>query len=66
MQVKKSYSKSELAEKYGVCVLTFTRRYMAPVLTKLRKTGYDPSKRTRILTPRQVQIIVDHVGDFEE
>lgn len=52
----KAYGLAELARKYDVCRTTFIRW-----ISKIKDLNITPN--SKILTPSQVQKIVDHLGE---
>ncbi len=57
----KSLTKAELAAKYGFNVSTLIKN-IKPVNDDLQTAGY--TKFQKIFTPRQVKIIVEHMGEY--
>jgi hypothetical protein len=57
----KTYSKAELAQLYNISGKTF-RVWLVPII-KAHKTVFPPNfHRKKILTVKQVSIIVEHLG----
>jgi hypothetical protein len=55
-------SKSDLAKLYNVSRVTFAKYINGGALyLKLAETGYQ--KRKKLLTPLQVSLIIEHLGD---
>ena len=54
----KSMSKGQLASAYGVHIATF-KTWLKPI------KGLDLRDGQRILTPKQVELIIAHLGDPE-
>jgi transposase len=55
----KSYSKSELAAAYGVSLVTLNK-WICEI------NNLELQKNCRIFTPKQVSIIVQHLGEPED
>jgi len=57
-QEANTYFKYELAQKYNVSYNTF--------ISWLKRAGiYEQMKYTRVLTPNQVKLITEIIGEFE-
>jgi len=57
--VVKNYTKSELAQCYGIHPTTLIR-WMKPIICTLEEIGY--TKTAKYLTSKQVEVIIEHLG----
>jgi hypothetical protein len=57
-----TYSKADMAGFYGVSVTTFLEWInVDAIMSRLLQTGYQRTQK--VLKPKQVQIIVEHLGE---
>lgn len=61
MQGRKSITKSELAEMYGISRETLRRLLNIRYYERLESAGY--KKTTRIIEPKVVQVFIDIYGE---
>ena len=61
MENKKSYTLIELADEYNVSIKTMYN-WLKPIRAKLLELTPEPKSRLRILTPKQLKIIIEFLG----
>ena len=52
----KAMTRTQLANYYGVCLVTFNK-----LLVKV--PNFEFNKSSRILTPKEIETIINHLGD---
>jgi len=58
-ELKGTYSILELAQKYKCGIKTFRHNWLSQI------KGLKLKKRQRLLTPKEVATIIEHLGEFE-